>query len=100
MANRYTYSKIVKTPETNESYLESTIYPQISAADNDIYILTDETDRLDLLAITYYRDPAMWWIIATANNLNDASMYIEPGTQLRIPTNVQKIMSDLSKLNK
>ena len=25
----------------------------------------------------------MWWIIATANNINDANFYVEPGVQLR-----------------
>jgi hypothetical protein len=42
----------------------------------------------------------LWWAISVANNLNDASLHIEPGTQLRIPGNISKIVSDLEKINK
>jgi hypothetical protein len=55
---------------------------------------------LDLLAYKYYGDTSYWWIIATANNINDATFYVEPGKQLRIPANISTIMSDLEKINK
>ena len=42
----------------------------------------------------------MWWVIAVANNLNDANFYVEPGIQLRIPANIDKINNDLAKINK
>jgi hypothetical protein len=42
----------------------------------------------------------MWWIIAVANNINDADFFIEAGRQLRIPSNISKIMNDLRNLNK
>jgi hypothetical protein len=100
MANRYINSKTFKDVSNNKTYLETTIYPKISPSDNDIYLITDETDRLDLLAHKYYGDSKMWWVIASANNINDATFYIEPGTQIRIPSNIQNILNSLSKINK
>jgi hypothetical protein len=55
---------------------------------------------LDLLANKYYGDTSLWWIIAVANNINDASFYVTEGLQLRIPSNVSKILNDLEKINK
>ena len=100
MANRYTYSEILKTKETKKQYLESTIYPRIKATDTDFYIISEQGDRLDILSKKYYNDSTLWWIIATANNLNDATLSIEPGIQLRIPSDVSTILNDLQKINK
>ena len=88
---RYINSEVLKTKESKKQYLESTIYPIVKASD---------TDRLDLLANKYYGDQTQWWIIATANNINDATFYVEPGIQLRIPMNTNKILSDLQNINK
>jgi phage tail protein X len=100
MANRYLNTKTTKDKETGKTYMETTVYPKISPSNSDIYIITDDGDRLDLLAYKYYGDTRMWWIIATANNINDAVFYVEPGIQLRIPQNIQKILNDLSTINK
>jgi hypothetical protein len=100
MANRYTYAKNLTTPNTKRKYLGSVIYPKIKPSDNDIYIISDSSDRLDVLALKYYNDQTLWWIIATANNLNDASYSIEAGKQLRIPSNLNRILNDFEKINK
>jgi hypothetical protein len=55
------------------------------ARDTDIYIISNSTDRLDLLANTYYQDPTMWWIIAKVNNIGKGTLNVAPGIQLRIP---------------
>lgn len=99
MANRYTYSEILKTKDTKKQYLESIIYPKIKPSNDDIYIISTQSDRLDLLATKYYGDPTYWWIIAVANNLNDASLFIQTGKQLRIPGNISNIMSELKRIN-
>ena len=80
--------------------MESTIYPRIKATDTDFYIISEQGDRLDILSKKYYNDSTLWWIIATANNLNDATLSIEPGIQLRIPSDVSTILNDLQKINK
>ena len=100
MANRYSYSVIQTEKDTKKKYLGSLIYPKIKPTDNDLYIISESTDRLDLLANKYYGDKKLWWIIAIANNINDASFYVKEGLQLRIPSNLSKILNDLEKLNK
>ena len=97
---RYINSDILKTKETKKQYLESTIYPIVRASDDDMYIISEAGDRLDLLANKYYGDQTKWWIIATANNINDATFYVQPGIQLRIPMDTNKILSDLQNINK
>ena len=100
MASRYTYSKTLTKRDTKKIYLSSVIYPKIKASNDDMYVISDMGDRLDILALKYYGDQNLWWIIATANNLNEASYSITPGIQLRIPANVSKILNDLEKINK
>jgi len=65
-----------------------------------LYIISEVTDRLDLLANKYYGDRTLWWVIAVANNINDASFYVKEGLQLRIPSNLSQILNDLEKINK
>ena len=100
MSSRYQNRKTLLKKDTKKRYLESTIYPKIKANDNDFYIISEAGDRLDLLANKYYNDKTKWWIIATANNINDATFYVEPGIQLRIPSDVNAVMNSLEKLNK
>jgi hypothetical protein len=99
MASRYQYSTTLTNKYTKKKYLSSVLYPKIKPNDNDLYIISQQGDRLDILADKYYNDSSFWWIIAVANNLNDASLSIEPGTQMRIPSNVSKILNDLEKIN-
>jgi hypothetical protein len=100
MANRYQYTNTLLTKNTKKKYLSSIIYPKIKPSNDDLYIISEASDRLDILASRYYNDKTLWWIIATANNLNDASLSITPGTQMRIPSNISKILNDLEKINK
>ena len=100
MASRYTYSKIQTEKDTKRKYLGSTIYPKIKPTDNDLYLISESSDRLDLLAYKYYGDKSLWWVIAVANNLNNASLYIGEGVQLRIPSNLSQILNDLEKINR
>jgi nucleoid-associated protein YgaU len=65
-----------------------------------MYIISESSDRLDILASKYYGDKSYWWVISIANNLNDASFHIQPGLQLRIPSNVNAILNQVEKLNK
>ena len=65
--------------------LDTTIYNKIPENDSEIYVLTQEGDRLDLLADQYYGDPLLWWYIARANNLKFNNVHA--GTVIRIPIN-------------
>ena len=75
-------------------------YPRVSQSPSDIIIISKETDYLDTLAHTYYKDPTLWWVIALANNLGNGKMSITPGKQLRIPINVQEIISEFEQINR
>ena len=79
--------------------LSSVTYPEIPVSDSDIFIISNETDYLDSLSFKYYNDPSLWWIIALTNNLGKGRMSVEPGRQIRIPTNISTILSDYDRIN-
>ena len=83
--NRYENTKLVQKTKNNTKIISrtTTIYSNIPESDDDIYIITQNGDRLDLLANTYYNDSSLWWYIAKANGLK--VMNIPEGTSLRIP---------------
>jgi len=98
MPNRYEYTKIRANTTGNRVYAP-TLYPKIEIEDTDIVILTKDGDRLDLLSYRYYKDVSLWWIIAVANGINNGKFAIEPGTELRIPVAIEKILQDLKRIN-
>jgi hypothetical protein len=100
MANRYQYTTQLTTNNTKRKYLSSVIYPKIKPTDNDMYVISESADRLDILASKYYGDKSYWWVISIANNLNDASLHIQAGIQLRIPSDLPSVLRDFEKLNK
>tara|TARA_Y100000361_G_C10974950_1_gene245953 strand:+ start:69 stop:374 length:306 start_codon:yes stop_codon:yes gene_type:complete len=53
---------------------------------DDIFVVTQDGDRLDHLANEYYGDANLWWYIAKANNLKFIT--IKVGSTLRIPRQV------------
>jgi phage tail protein X len=93
MASRYERNEIQKLKDGREVY-RTRIYPNIPLKDNDIYIVTQTGDRLDTLSYQYYGDQSLWWIIASANNIHDASFAVEDGTILRIPKDYLQIINN------
>lgn len=98
MAERYLYIDINKN-SNGKRYYKTTLYPYIEPAESDYYIYTTDGDRLDLLAQQFYGDSTLWWIISNSNSISHDSLYIAPGTQLRIPTNLNFILEEFKKLN-
>jgi len=96
MESRYTNNSLKTTTDGRIVY-KSKIYPNIPMSDNDTYVATETGDRLDTLAYQYYRDSALWWIIAAANNIHNAPIGLKEGTILRIPSNYIEIMSVFSE---
>ena len=77
-------------------------YPTISLDPQDIYVYTTQGDRYDVLALNYYRDPDLWWIISRANSNQDSgSIYPAIGAQIRIPSpfRLQEIFIQFNDLN-
>tara|TARA_B100000287_G_scaffold247625_1_gene232772 strand:+ start:184 stop:486 length:303 start_codon:yes stop_codon:yes gene_type:complete len=97
--NRYKFSKILRDKLGHRNY-DQTLYPKIEESENDIYITARVGDRLDMYAYRFYRDTSLWWIIAQANQLSNGSLSVEPGKQVRIPQNLQKILGDLEFINR
>jgi len=81
--------------KTQQQMRETTIYPTVERSTDDLYLITQITDRLDLLADKYYNDSSLWWVIALANNLGKGTLIVEPGIQLRIPNNPQSFRNAL-----
>tara|TARA_Y100001963_G_C6788243_1_gene454103 strand:+ start:4540 stop:4845 length:306 start_codon:yes stop_codon:yes gene_type:complete len=96
MSKRYEYTKsrnnlvsrgMKQKKVINDRSKSTTLYSSIPHSDNDIYVITQEGDRLDLLANQFYNNVNLWWYIAKANNLS--FMTIPAGTSLRIPATTE-----------
>ena len=99
--NRYDNITILKTANTNRPYIKGKYYPNIPLSENDVYVITTVGDRLDSLANSYYNDNTLWWVIAMANNnVTKGALYPEPGTQLRMPTDINKVLDLYNQFNK
>lgn len=98
MANRYLNIEKIKN-SLGKRYYVNNIYPDIPVSENDIYVITTIGDRLDLLAYDYYKDPTLYWIIASANNLPGDSLVPPLGQQLRIPSQVTDIVNQYRNIN-
>lgn len=100
--SRYQHTNIErykKGTELKQEMRESTIYPTVDRSVNDIYIVSNVSDRLDLLADQYYNDSSKWWVIALANGLGKGTLMVPPGIQLRIPANPTQYVTGLEDLN-
>jgi len=99
MADRYIENKELKS-NGGRRYRINSIYPTVPASANDTYIITTGGDRYDTLALQFYKDTSLWWIIAAANNSKKDSLAVEPGIQLRIPANPSAAVSEYNRLNR
>jgi len=81
-------------------FYTTVLYPSIPLSSSDIYVITTDGDRLDLLANEYYGDYSLYWIISAANdNLPQNSIHLPAGTQLRIPQDITGIINSYEQLN-
>lgn len=95
---RYSNTQIKQRYDGKRVY-KSTIYPKVIPSNTDIIIISNEGDFLDSLAYKYYGDPTLYWIIANVNNIGKGRFSIQPGTSLRIPTNINEIINQFNKAN-
>lgn len=96
---RYDNSTINKNSD-GKRYYKGKIYPDIPYLATDNYIITTIGDRLDTLADSYYKDPELWWVISVANNnITKGSIFPSPGTQLRIPVDINYVLQLFDELN-
>ena len=98
MPSRYNNTKM-KIRRDGKRVLKPTIYPKIPIKDSDIFIYPKFGYRLDNLAHKYYDDVSLWWIIAKANNLDEAHIGLEVDKQIRIPMDTQPILNKLKEMS-
>tara|TARA_Y100000389_G_C17125709_1_gene347699 strand:- start:144 stop:464 length:321 start_codon:yes stop_codon:yes gene_type:complete len=105
--NRYSNVEIIRNENEfvgtiGTQYYTNNTYPIILPNENDIWVETEFGDRLDSLAFQFYQDVTLYWIISIANpnKINMGSLFLTPGTQIRIPTNVVQIVDSYNLLNR
>ena len=82
--SRYTTTPVIK--DLNDVRRRATtILPTLPRTENDTYIVTTSTERLDKLAYTFYEDTTLWWVIAAANGIGKGTLVIPANTNIRIP---------------
>ena len=96
--DRYKYNT-PKIKKDSRKIQGQTIYPPIMPKSTDLYIVVRDGQRMDTLANEYYGDPSMWWIIAQANNVSKGTLFLRPGSQIRIPQDISNIDTQLRKVN-
>ena len=102
MANRLKFIPRQKG-SNNKRVFKYIKYPNIPLSVDDIYAITIDGDRLDLIANQFYNDVDLWWIISTANPdiIRRDSFNLRPGLQIRIPdpASVNNILRSFKLLN-
>tara|TARA_R110001592_G_scaffold26720_7_gene99730 strand:+ start:7643 stop:7942 length:300 start_codon:yes stop_codon:yes gene_type:complete len=74
------------TNTTDDDRFKTSRYPKFPKQSTDLYIISRELDRLDLLANEFYKDPRYWWVLAEANpTLGKGTFDIPAGLQIRVP---------------
>ena len=95
--NRYGNTK-KRIDKDGKIVYSTTYYPTIPIEDSDQFKSTVFGARLDTMAHKFYGDVSLWWIIAKANGIR-GQVAFKPGTLLRIPGNISKILGNFRKLN-
>jgi nucleoid-associated protein YgaU len=100
---RYSNIPITQTPELPNRRYTTVKYPEIILDFSDIYVYTTRGDRYDTLALTYYGDVSLWWVIARANPTQSPDSLVPNfGEQIRIPApqRISIILSQYDSLNR
>jgi hypothetical protein len=93
--SRYSTGTII-LDENGKRYFNTIILPNPAGNTTDIFIQTTTPDRLDKLALIFYEDETMWWVIAAANGLGKGTYMVPADTRLRIPdiADIQQVIID------
>lgn len=99
MNYRYQNIRTSKNGQEGSQFYTNNVYPDIPPTNEDSYVITVLGDRLDLLAFDFYGDTNYWWVIASANALPGDSLYLEPGSQIRIPADLSSVLNQYRSEN-
>jgi phage tail protein X len=98
--NRYRNIPIIRSTTSKQMYATSR-YPEIPLSPDDIYVYATQGDRYDALALQYYTNSSLWWIIAAANpNIGLDSLILPEGAQIRIPSDYASVITQFNLINR
>ena len=99
MINRY--QNIPKEKINGKTVYKTSRYPEVPLSENDIYVISTQGDRFDVLALQYYKNSSLWWVISIANTdkLPQNSLVIPEGLQIRIPAFYAGVVSAFNTIN-
>ena len=91
----------IKKSINQKRYYKYLKYPEIPISIEDVYIITKNGDRTDLMAFNYYGNSDLWWVLVKANpnKLKRDSFFIPVGIQIRIPSNIEGIIDKFENEN-
>lgn len=93
--SRNNFSVTIADKFYGTSYANTKIFNAVS--NNDIgyeVVILQEQQRLDQIAGSIYGSSNYWWIIAAASGIG-WGLQLGPGTLLKIPTNLEEVLSIL-----
>jgi nucleoid-associated protein YgaU len=61
-------------------------------------VKSGEEDRLDIISYVYYNTPDYWWVIAAYNKIKDPIFSLEPGMMIRVPMELNKVLSSYYRI--
>ena len=86
---------LLRKDKDGKRYYSPTIVDNIPLSDSDQFIFPFVGDRLDTLAQRYYNDSSLWWVIAKANEISRGQIGLDPEKLIRIPGDIENILSKL-----
>ena len=95
------YQNISKTYIDKKLVYTTSRYPEMPITSDDIYVYSVQGDRFDVLALQYYKNSSLWWVISIANTsqLPQNSLVIPEGLQIRIPAFYAGVVSAFNTIN-
>jgi len=95
------YQNIPKTKIDKKLTYVTSRYPEVPVTSDDIYVYTTQGDRFDVLAQQYYKNSSLWWVISIANTdkLDQSTLVIPEGIQIRIPAFYNAVVNDFNTIN-
>jgi hypothetical protein len=82
---RYITPLVQNKLDSGKRYYD-TVVPETPKTENFPYQLEARMgDRWDTIAYKYLGSPTLWYVVASANNSLNGSIFIKPGTIITIP---------------
>jgi hypothetical protein len=95
------YINIPQTKIKGKLVYKTVRYPEVPLSSEDIYVYTQQGDRFDVLALQFYQDSSLWWVIAIGNpQVTLGSLIIPEGIQLRIPAFPTNVVNTYKTINR